>query len=228
MKIKELDTTRLDRLIPIEIRQRQCIVAGCGTTGSWAARTLLQCGFPNVTIFDGDAVEPHNRPAQFHKSAAGRTRLPKVIAFTQAQIAMGMPVPLHSIPSHFTALHELNVKRGAWLFSCVDSVKARATIAATAIRREADLLIDFRMSEEYGAILFAGERGASWDDYLATLKRPFEEENRCGKQALLTTAMSIVGIGLGHLFAATAGRQPLKPRIDVMVAPGFAEPCKEA
>jgi len=212
MEAETLDTRRLDRLVPGPLQERLCVVVGCGTTGSWTAKILLNCGFRRVVVMDHDVVESHNRPAQFNVGVSGQ---PKVESFSDAQKALGLPMP-RVIHDRFGPHMADEIKQGSVVFSCVDTIEARRVVAAVARLASVHMLVDFRMGHEGGSVLFVSDKGpCSWDHYTETLRRPVSAEPACGKQALITTAFALVGIGLGHWIAAEAGRAEQLARVEI-------------
>lgn len=230
-----MDLTRQGELVPLELRSRPILIVGCGTIGSWAAHTMLRMGFEKVLVCDFDKFESHNGPAQMLSVRAGGAD--KVEALESAQAALGLPAPVTGVGKWPPAdgeepkwarrrvAKEALRDPGLVVVAAADTVEGRRAIAEDARKRGVRRLIDFRMGPEGGAVLFVGERAMDWGDYMKSLEVEFVEEPTCGRRAMLTTGLALVGMGLGYWYARERTERTLVPRLRMDVGGGmmFAE-----
>lgn len=220
-----IDTTLTSSLIPEGYATRPIIVAGCGTTGSWTAYTLLMCGFQNVTVIDFDQVLPHNTAA-FLGGHPGRN---KAEALRDNMSSLGLPTPLAingRIEDHLCSVMLAVRSAGDGLlcvFSCVDTVESRRFICDrldTGLDHS-PMLIDYRMGLLSGSVLFASHFGPmSFPQFHDSLDVDFVPDG-CGARAFLPTALSIVGLGISHWLHAMRGCCRLRARINIQVGTGL-------
>lgn len=225
-------------MLPDGYPNRNIMVAGCGTTGSWTAYMLAMLGFKSIVVVDPDLVEPHNVSPQFLGNfARAFTPMYKVDSFRDAMAALNLPYPhteSRSIEEDFekVPLDTEYLSNGLTVFSCVDSIESRRSISNTLAKAVADYtdvetgavpdveLIDYRMGRIHGSIYYVGSNGPmSFAEFNKTLEGTFVEEP-CGARAFLPTAFSIVGLGIGHWIHGRRGLCTLKSRLDVYAGVG--------
>lgn len=162
-------------------------IIGCGSVGSTLAENLARCGVTKMTLWDFDAVEPHNIVNQmFRQQDVGK---PKVEALKDI---------LHDINPYIVDDIELQPKGwqgkmlSGYIFLCVDSIELRREI----VEKHMDspyvkAIFDFRTLLE-GAQHYA----ADWSDFKMkqTLLNSMQFSH---EEAASETPVSACGITLG-------------------------------
>jgi len=141
------DYWRQDELVRQDQLDFPITLAGAGGIGSPTALALVKLGCRRLTIFDRDAVEPHNVPNQLYGPAdLGR---PKVEALADVLERLTGDRP----EAVATVLPE--AARPGVLVAAVDSMAARVAIWRGAARYQpaVRLVLDARMGGEVGRVL---------------------------------------------------------------------------
>jgi hypothetical protein len=142
-----LQTTRFEGAPWFEsVKTKPIIIGGAGGLGSWLSLWLSRSGCEKVALYDPDIVEEHNLAGQCFM--AEHISLRKVDAVKDICIKMGV-----TSPYIFPTLYEDAPKRAPFMFSCFDSMKARAIFfEAWKSTPNKELFLDARLSAEYAFI----------------------------------------------------------------------------
>ena len=139
---------------PESCRERLHII-GCGSVGSTLAELLVRFGLVNLTLYDFDAVEPHNLANQiFRQEHIG---MPKVDALTKmlAEINPEVVPAIRVEPGGYIG-HRLS----GYVFLCVDNIELRREIAtANKDNPHIKAMFDFRTR-----LTDAQHYAADWSD----------------------------------------------------------------
>ena len=118
------------------------VVIGVGGVGSWAAEALARSGVGELTLIDLDHVAESNinRQAQALDSTLGQA---KVRALARRLLDINPECRVHEVEEFITAenLAELLPRHCDMLLDCCDQVRAKAAVAAHALRARTPIVV---------------------------------------------------------------------------------------
>lgn len=186
---------------PEECKNRIHII-GCGAIGSTVAENLVRFGLTNITLYDFDAVEPHNIANQmFRHTDIGQPKV-QALADMLMDINPNVKEDLQIEPDGYT-----DQKLSGYVFLCVDSIELRRKIAeANRYNPYIKAMFDFRMR-----LTDAQHYAANWKDvnaienFLKTMDFTDEEAkaetpvSACNQTlSVATTVRGIVALGVSN------------------------------
>jgi molybdopterin/thiamine biosynthesis adenylyltransferase len=163
---------------------------GAGGIGSPTALALAKMGFPDLTIYDADTVEPHNLPNQLYPLAAlGQS---KAISLAEECFRFSGTRP-NAIPDMFEGQAELE----GIVISGVDSMEARRIIWSY-VRHRPNIrgYVEARMGGQVGIVHVVNptdERSiAAYEQTLYTDAEAAEEP--CTERAIAFNVFALAGL----------------------------------
>lgn len=176
-----MDHSRQSKLLAPSDIPYPVIIIGAGGIGSWTALGLAKCGYPRITVWDDDLVEPANIPNQVYRpDQVGR---PKVEALAEV-IEVFSGTEIVTRPRRFGAEDQL---RGITIVG-VDSMASRRIVWSQAKRNPSvPLYVDARMARETGRIYTINPLQASEAEFYETTLYTDAEATPvpCGEQSII-------------------------------------------
>ena len=170
------------------LRGAHMVVVGVGGVGSWAAEALARSGVGELTLIDLDHVAESNinRQAQALDSTLGEA---KVRALSRRLRDINPDCVVHEVEEFLSAenLAELLPAHTDVLLDCCDQVRAKAALAAQALRSGTPLIISGaaggkRLAQHVRVMDLADVRG---DPLLAKLRYRMRREHAAARQGLI-------------------------------------------
>jgi len=189
-----MDYSRQSEIFQPEVHGKHLVnIIGCGALGSWVAVQLAKLGVQNIVLWDDDIVELHNLPNQmFHLSHLGRNKAEALAELIESMTG----IKVRTKPVRCTKDDVLN----GVVFSCVDSMLARATLfSAFKSSAKALLWIEGRMGLREGLLYTVDPLSMKQiDQYKTTLYTDDDSErSACGtSQAVAATACHIASLAV--------------------------------
>lgn len=188
-----IDYTKQEELINVLTFDKRINVIGCGALGSWLTFFLLKMGFKDIHAYDFDLVEEHNLPNQlFGEQHIGSA---KTSAVEDMYTHMFKEDDRTRLTIHNLKIDDTNAMslKGV-VFSCVDTMKARAEIYENCYKcGNAELWIEGRLSL-FGAYVYTLDKKNQelFNNYQKTLYKDEESElSVCGiSQTALPSAVN--------------------------------------
>jgi tRNA A37 threonylcarbamoyladenosine dehydratase len=121
----------------ISLTQKHVLVVGMGGVGSFAAEFICRNGIGEMTIVDGDVVDPSNRNRQL-PALATTHGMPKVALMAERLSAINPEIKLHVINSFVNPekVEEiLNAAKYDYIADCIDSFTPKITFLSAAYKR---------------------------------------------------------------------------------------------
>lgn len=144
-EIARLRSLRSESFIPsATLAAQSATIIGCGAVGRQVALMLASMGFSRLTLWDPDTVSPENLgPQQWIEVDVGRL---KVDALLDDLFVRNPATLVTARPNPFGTDSQIETP---FVFSCVDNMEVRRTIADRFQLSSASLLIDTRMTAFY-------------------------------------------------------------------------------
>ncbi len=170
------------------LRGAHMVVVGVGGVGSWAAEALARSGVGELTLIDLDHVAESNinRQAQALGSTLGEA---KVRALSRRLLDINPDCLVHEVEEFLSAenLADLLPARVDVLLDCCDQVRAKAALAAHAMRAATPLIVSGaaggkRLAQHVRVMDLADVRG---DPLLAKLRYRMRREHSAARQGLI-------------------------------------------
>ncbi len=170
------------------LRGAHMVVVGVGGVGSWAAEALARSGVGELTLIDLDHVAESNinRQAQALGSTLGQA---KVHALSRRLLDINPDCVVHEVEEFLSAenLAELLPARVDVVLDCCDQVRAKAALAAQAMRAGTALIVSGaaggkRLAQHVRVMDLADVRG---DPLLAKLRYRMRREHAAARQGLI-------------------------------------------
>lgn len=179
---------RQEDLVPRHrLTETRVTVLGVGAIGRQVALQLAAIGVPRLQLVDFDRVDLTNVTTQGY--LAGDVGRPKVLATAEAIRQLDPAITVEAVDDRYRPRMEV----GQAVFSCVDSIEARAAIWRTAGPR-CRFWADGRMLGEVVRILAVAE-DVGRDHYPTTLFAPSEAQpGRCTARSTIYAASIAAGL----------------------------------
>ena len=170
------------------LRGAHMVVVGVGGVGSWAAEALARSGVGELTLIDLDHVAESNinRQAQALGSTLGEA---KVRALSRRLHDINPECVVHEVEDFLSAenLAELLAPKPDVVLDCCDQVRAKAALAAQALRSGLPLIVSGaaggkRLAQHVRVMDLADVRG---DPLLAKLRYRMRREHAAARQGLI-------------------------------------------
>lgn len=118
------------------LQSKHVLVIGLGGVGSFAAEFICRAGVGEMTIVDGDVVDPTNRNRQLPALATNHG-VSKAEIMQERLLAINPDVKLHVVKEFLTPAkcRELLAKKYDYIMDCIDSVMPKITLLSTALEK---------------------------------------------------------------------------------------------
>ncbi|MCX2576139.1 tRNA threonylcarbamoyladenosine dehydratase [Pedobacter sandarakinus] len=119
-----------------KLQQKHVLVIGLGGVGSFAAEFICRSGVGEMTIVDGDVVDPSNRNRQLPALATNHGES-KAEIMQERLLAINPSLKLNVVKAFLTPdkCKEILANDYDYLMDCIDSVMPKITLLATALER---------------------------------------------------------------------------------------------
>ncbi|WP_316770566.1 tRNA threonylcarbamoyladenosine dehydratase [Pedobacter frigiditerrae] len=117
-----------------KLQKKHVLVVGLGGVGSFAAEFICRSGIGEMTIVDGDVVDPTNRNRQLPALATNHG-VSKAEIMKERLLAINPDLKLNVINSFLTPekCQELLENKFDYVMDCIDSVKPKLTLLTSAL-----------------------------------------------------------------------------------------------
>jgi tRNA threonylcarbamoyladenosine dehydratase len=120
-----------------KLQNAHVLIVGLGGVGSFAAEFIVRSGIGQVTIVDGDVVDPSNRNRQLVALETNHG-LNKVDIMAERLLAINPNLkitPINSFLSPEKAAEILNANKFDYVMDCIDSITPKLTLLVTAYEK---------------------------------------------------------------------------------------------
>ncbi|WP_207429697.1 ThiF family adenylyltransferase [Pedobacter sp. SYSU D00535] len=116
-----------------KLQKTHVLVVGLGGVGSFAAEFICRSGVGEMTIVDGDVVDPSNRNRQLPALATNHG-VSKAAIMAERLLAINPHLKLHVISEFLTPqkCREILEVRFDYVMDCIDSITPKVTLLSTA------------------------------------------------------------------------------------------------
>lgn len=117
------------------LRQKHILVIGLGGVGSFAAEFIARSGVGEMTIVDGDVVDPSNRNRQLPALATNHG-VSKAEIMRERLLAINPDLKLHVVQEFLTPqkCREILTAQFDYVMDCIDSITPKVTLLSTALQ----------------------------------------------------------------------------------------------
>ncbi|MFC3196783.1 ThiF family adenylyltransferase [Parapedobacter deserti] len=117
------------------LQQKHVLVVGLGGVGSFAAEFICRAGVGEMTIVDGDVVDPTNRNRQLPALATNHGES-KAGIMRERLLAINPDLILHVVQEFLTPqkCREILAERYDYIMDCIDSITPKVTLLSTALQ----------------------------------------------------------------------------------------------
>ena len=121
------------------LKNSSVLIVGVGGVGSFAAEAIARAGVGNITVMDGDTVQPSNLNRQLIAltSTLGRNKA-EVMAERIRDINPETLVT--ALARFYKEDDELDLTAFDWIIDAIDSVDAKAALIKTAIEKDVNIV----------------------------------------------------------------------------------------
>jgi tRNA A37 threonylcarbamoyladenosine dehydratase len=118
------------------LQQKHVLVIGLGGVGSFAAEFICRSGIGEMTIVDGDVVDPTNRNRQLPALATNHGES-KASIMQERLLAINPELKLHVLRDFLTPqmCRELMEQRFDYVMDCIDSLTPKVTLLSKALEK---------------------------------------------------------------------------------------------
>ncbi|TDG37109.1 tRNA threonylcarbamoyladenosine dehydratase [Pedobacter changchengzhani] len=119
-----------------KLQSKHVLVIGLGGVGSFAAEFICRSGIGEITIVDGDVVDPTNRNRQLPALATNHG-VGKAEIMQERLLAINPELKLHVINTFLTPekCREILESKFDYLMDCIDSVMPKMTLLSKALEK---------------------------------------------------------------------------------------------
>lgn len=119
-----------------KLQTKHVLVVGLGGVGSFAAEFICRSGIGEMTIVDGDVVDPTNRNRQLPALATNHG-VSKASIMQERLMAINPELKLHVVNSFLTPdkCREILETQFDYAMDCIDSVMPKITLLSTALEK---------------------------------------------------------------------------------------------
>lgn len=116
------------------LQQKHILVVGLGGVGSFAAEFICRAGVGEMTIVDGDVVDPSNRNRQLPALATNHGES-KARIMKERLLAINPDLKLHVVEEFLTPqkCREILGERYDYVMDCIDSITPKVTLLSAAL-----------------------------------------------------------------------------------------------
>lgn len=124
-----------------KLQGKHVLVVGLGGVGSFAAEFICRSGIGEMTIVDGDVVDPSNRNRQLPALATNHG-VSKAEIMKERLLAINPELKLHVINSFLTPekCRELLSEQYDYIMDCIDSIMPKITLLSTALEKNVPIV----------------------------------------------------------------------------------------
>lgn len=117
------------------LQQKHVLVVGLGGVGSFAAEFICRSGIGEMTIVDGDVVDPSNRNRQLPALATNHG-VAKAAIMRERLLAINPDLKLHVVQDFLTPekCREILKVRFDYVMDCIDSITPKIILLSTALQ----------------------------------------------------------------------------------------------
>lgn len=125
----------------LKLKNSHILIAGLGGVGSYTAEQLVRAGIGNLTIIDGDSVQPSNRNRQLIalKSTEGERKV-KVVAYRLKDINPELNLIVHDEFIKDESIPELLAKEYDYVIDAIDTLSPKVFLIANAVKNNLSLI----------------------------------------------------------------------------------------
>ena len=122
-----------------QLKASSVLIVGVGGVGSYAAEAVARVGVGNITLMDGDTVQPSNLNRQLVAltSTIGRNKA-EVMAERIRDIDPGTNVT--ALARFYEENDDLDLTAFDWVIDAIDSVFAKTSLIKTAINKDVNIV----------------------------------------------------------------------------------------
>lgn len=122
-----------------QLKASSVLIVGVGGVGSYAAEAVARAGVGNITLMDGDTVQPSNLNRQLVAltSTIGRNKA-EVMAERIRDIDPGTNVT--ALARFYEENDDLDLTAFDWVIDAIDSVFAKTSLIKTAINKDVNIV----------------------------------------------------------------------------------------
>lgn len=119
------------------LQQKHVLVVGLGGVGSFAAEFICRSGIGEMTIVDGDIVDPSNRNRQLPALSTNHG-LSKAEIMQERLLAINPELKLHVVQDFLTPekCRVLMEQRFDYVMDCIDSITPKVTLLSKALEKD--------------------------------------------------------------------------------------------
>ncbi|WP_316832463.1 tRNA threonylcarbamoyladenosine dehydratase [Pedobacter aquatilis] len=119
-----------------KLQSKHVLVIGLGGVGSFAAEFICRSGIGEMTIVDGDVVDPTNRNRQLPALATNHG-VSKAAIMEERLLAINPELKLHVVNTFLTPekCREILESKFDYIMDCIDSVMPKITLLSTALEK---------------------------------------------------------------------------------------------
>ncbi|MGF1922582.1 MAG: tRNA threonylcarbamoyladenosine dehydratase [Bacteroidia bacterium] len=120
-----------------KLQSKHVLIVGLGGVGSFAAEFICRSGIGEMTIVDGDVVDPTNRNRQLPALATNHGAS-KVVVMQERLMAINPALKLHIVNTFLTPekCRALLEHPYDYIMDCIDSIMPKITILSTALEKD--------------------------------------------------------------------------------------------
>lgn len=124
-----------------KLQTKHVLVVGLGGVGSFAAEFICRSGIGEMTIVDGDVVDPTNRNRQLPALATNHG-VSKAEIMKERLLAINPQLKLHVIGSFLTPdkCEQLLEQTFDYVMDCIDSIKPKITLLSAALKKNTPIV----------------------------------------------------------------------------------------
>lgn len=119
-----------------KLQSKHVLVVGLGGVGSFAAEFICRSGIGEITIVDGDVVDPTNRNRQLPALATNHG-VSKAQIMRERLLAINPELKLHVVQDFLSPekCREILEAKFDYVMDCIDSVMPKITLLSTALEK---------------------------------------------------------------------------------------------
>ncbi|WP_231460417.1 ThiF family adenylyltransferase [Pedobacter sp. Leaf132] len=119
-----------------KLQSKHVLVVGLGGVGSFAAEFICRAGVGEMTIVDGDVVDPTNRNRQLPALATNHG-VSKAAIMQERLLAINPELKLHVVNTFLTPekCREILESKFDYIMDCIDSVMPKITLLSKALEK---------------------------------------------------------------------------------------------
>lgn len=119
-----------------KLQSKHVLVIGLGGVGSFAAEFICRAGVGQMTIVDGDVVDPTNRNRQLPALATNHG-VSKAAIMEERLLSINPELKLHVVNTFLTPekCREILDSKFDYIMDCIDSVMPKITLLSTALEK---------------------------------------------------------------------------------------------